>query len=285
MLHVGIAQALPVYVGNVVATNAYAAPMTGGGTTSDPAAYLAAGSGGTASSLSQGSNGGSVESTAQSVGNTTVVNQAGARTTLSYRVDIVALDPSAPLNVSIPIRIVASGFTEGADLAGGTANRAYVDASVEFIVGLNNGQANLIDVQPGDANDYALHTFNVDQTFHFTPTDNFEVFLSAYAGAGAGGSTDPGYAHAFVDPTFTIDPAFASLYQLVGIPEMSAVTPPPAGTSVPEPSTGWLLLFGVVLLVSAGRGRTAARPLASSGVALLAGALSASAHRPSRVLT
>jgi hypothetical protein len=67
--------------------------------------------------------------------------------------------------------------------------------------------------------------------------------LRAYAPCGAAGGVNRlGSANAMLDPVFTIDPAFASLYCVVGVPQ--DIVAGGNNGAVPEPSTWAMLIVG-----------------------------------------
>lgn len=119
---------------------------------------------------------------------------------------------------------------------------------------LNSGEAKFSLQQAGQQgyliikDEYTYRTrrdltmFSVNQTVNLTPGALYTVYLyartTAYNTTASNGTVSPTWDEIIVDPVFTIDPAYASQYQLVGIP----------AAAVPEPAPTALLIAGVLAL-------------------------------------
>jgi hypothetical protein len=88
-----------------------------------------------------------------------------------------------------------------------------------------------------------IDLLNLDQTIYVQPDTDILVTLYAESSVISG----PGFGRAssgvFLDPTFEIDPAYASLYTLVGLPEGAAA-------AAPESATWAMMAVGLVLLAA-----------------------------------
>lgn len=224
------AQAATTYIGNV---NLQVGPSSSGsyhagGVTSDPASYGLSVDGAYGTSITTNALGGSVyASGGGGAGNTS----GEADATISYYLEVVG--PAGP---DVPVEVLASGYANGSGLytLGGSSLPAYT-AQAQFSVQTDTtpvyGQAN---TSTGSG------AFSVDETGYFSPDFQYIVNLFVQAG-GHGiknddGSVTSGTAQAYIDPQFIIDPAYASLYHIVGVP----VTP-----SAPEPESWALMILGV----------------------------------------
>lgn len=238
-LPIEAAHAVPVYTGAARAID-YSHPMDqSGGTTTTPMTYTAALSGIQAMSETHSANGGSAEVTASSATN----SAAGANAQINYRVYLYG-----PAGVYVPIRFVAAGYVDARILGSGSGYAATTSFIVNFGTATDNQISGYAAISPR-----LTGSFTVDETVGVYAGSFFDVQLEVSAGAGGPGS-DQSYAHAFVDPVFTIDPAFAALYRLEGIPGLDEVDPsPPPSSAVPEPGTWAIVLLGLGLLAGARR--------------------------------
>lgn len=243
LLPIGSAQAVPVYRGFAQAID-YSHPIEqSGGTTTTPMTYTAALSGIQATSQTHSANGGSAEVMASAATN----SGAGANAQISYRVYLIG-----PVGVYVPIRFVAAGSVDATILGPGSGYAADTSFIVNFSTATENRISGYAVLNLGRTGSFA-----VDQTVRVYGGSFFDVQLEVSAGAGAPGG-DPSAAHAFVDPVFTIDPEFAALYRLEGIPGFDAVDPtpptiPPPSSAVTEPGTWTIVLLGSSLLAYARR--------------------------------
>ena len=223
---------IPSYQGYANAVDYSHPPVTFGGTTPYAMAYTAALSGASATSVSGSAAGGSVDATATSASG----SSAGASTELVYTVDLVG-----PAGVYVPVHVTASGFVEGLALGATPGMSAAASIAINF----NNPTSyQLLGGVTLDRTG-ARMSFVIDEIVMLYAGRSIDVVMDASAGAN-GIYGDPSFAHAFVDPTFTIDPAYASLYRLEGIPGAVAVDPPPP-SGVPEPGTVALFFTGLGL--------------------------------------
>jgi hypothetical protein len=114
------------------------------------------------------------------------------------------------------------------------------DVAANRVAGTESFSENtVVDLIPGQTYQVVISTFAQSdiRSFHSNPD----------------GSVDFGFDIATVDPTFTVDPAFASRWSIAGIP-VGASLPP----GVPEPAT-WALLISGFGLAGARLRRRAAR--------------------------
>lgn len=260
-----VAEAVPTYQGSVTAQDYNVVPIEtnrAGTTTSIPAAYLIAAGGGThAESVSQSIDNGTVESTATS-GYSGVAN---AFTEIRYTFSLVPLPGAMTLpNGTVPVRFIANGAASGQGLGTVGSYGPYYNASATFEALFDN-QTHYIQGAASAGSNGMVDSFVLDQVVDLLPGASVLVILSASAQAGLPGG-DPSTAHAFVDPQFIVDPAFAAFYAFDGLP----VTPqapgdpgdptPPGGGTVPEPATVSLLFAGVAAV---GLRRSRRRPAAA----------------------
>lgn len=163
------------------------------------------------------------------VTSTAAYNIGSATTSIGYFVTLVG--PAGP---PVSVGVVASGYVTGS-----AAVNDYYSADIYF--SFNNAGNTLY----GNANAKAgggNQALAVNAAVLLSP--NVAYFLGLGANAGCGISVSCS-AEAFIDPTFTIDPAFASQYSLSGVPSVSAV--------VPESATWAMLLVGLSAVGSAAR--------------------------------
>ena len=238
---VAATQATTVYRGAARAIDYMHPNVEQGGTTGAPMNYTAALSGIEATSHTDGAAGGSADVMATAGPN----SGAGADAGITYRVEL-----TGPAGVYVPIHIVASGYVDARILGPGSVYGATSSFIVNFSTATEERISGYVTISPG-----LTGSFVVDQIVRVYAGSFFDVDLEVSAGAGSPGG-EAAYAHAFVDPVFTIDPAFASLYRLVGIPGVGAEDPPPPPTTgVPEPETWAIGLLGSIVLAGARRRR------------------------------
>lgn len=135
--------------------------------------------------------------------------------------------------VTVPVYI--SSFLSALPVSGYLSNQATLT-----VKGVNNGGPSYSktcyngycsDSAPPDAGGTVTGSGSSGPAYLLSGQE-YIVHLSATAYAGYNGTAD-----AFADPTFTIDPAFASQFQLLGVP---GVVP----SAVPEPANWLLMLVG-----------------------------------------
>jgi hypothetical protein len=215
----------PVYIGEVkVRTNA--GTIEDGGTTGAPAIYTLSRGSAQALSKMDSALGGSVDAQASANNSNESAYASGI-----LRYDIVLTGPAGD---PIPVRVLASGYADGAGLNANTGEQLY-QANVRFQLSTPApvfGLANTL----GKA---GRQSFVVDTIAFLRPNAPYQVEL--FAQALSGGIGQPVWAEAFVDPIFTIDPAFAHLYSLVGVPTAAA-------GAVPEPATWAMAVAGFGLV-------------------------------------
>ncbi|MCR5864078.1 PEP-CTERM sorting domain-containing protein [Aquincola sp. J276] len=149
--------------------------------------------------------------------------RAGATAVVSYSFQVVG-----PANVNVPVRVQASGYASGT----GLDHQATSTFTLERTY--NSPLANLMATATSTGNTHGRQAWSVDEVVLLSANLDINVSLSATAIAL---TTDgPSSATAFADPIFTIDPAFAASYILVGIP-----------SAVPEPGAWGMLLTGAAL--------------------------------------
>ena len=232
----------------LVATPAAAASYIGsaqvgttvvGGTTPDPQRYA----------LGSGSDFGSV--VLSSAGGGSVLARGSAKDSstglgrgfVSYTIRL-----TGPGGGPVPVTVVANGYADGTGFVPVTNERLY-QASASFTLYAETP----ITIDANTSRGNGRQTFALNTVALLMPNTDYSVGLFA----SAGGSCYRGIvnsAEAFVDPSFTVDPAFAALYRIVGVP--TAVVPPTTG--VPEPAS-WALLVAGFGLVGATRRRRLTR--------------------------
>ncbi len=213
------------------------------GTTTAPAAYIAADGGNVAKAYGSDAHGGTVFASAESQVNGT----AAGNSLITYRVML-----SGPTTTTfVPIDVIASGYA----LATGTARTATLDASnsnsyAGFVVTCSYCSGLLSAYAESTYGGFVQPTLSFDENIGLRTGDFMDVSMQVISASG-GGNVNAGYAEAFIDPLFIIDPAFAAEgYSLVGIPT-------PAVSGVPEPTGAALMLAGLALagaLARRGRG-------------------------------
>lgn len=212
----------------------YAPPQTVNTVTAGPATYQVASGGNSASSTTDSAFGGSAYSTA--LGTSRVVDGmlyaggAGAYTSIGYY-PILTRNASGSFASSIPVRVQASGYVDGVP---------FGEATALISVRYDGGQValqTLVARAQIDSTGAGTRSFALDQIIYIRPDTEISVGLRAEAYAnGPNTGIGSSWATAFVDPTFTIDPAYAADYHFEGIP------------GVPEPMSAALLVAGLAAI-------------------------------------
>jgi hypothetical protein len=212
------------YFGVVDYRNNLSETFQDGGTTSAPAIYTLGGGGSLAVSETLNANGGSAFASAIALEGST-----HAATLFRYTITLVG-----PAGEPVGVNVLANGYAEGSGRSPASGEQLYA-ANARFLLRAET---------PIVAEVFARATrqsFAVNALAFFRPNVRYDVDLFAEAWAGGPHGVVPAStAQAFVDPVFIIDPAFASLYQLVGVPTV----PPGGGGAIPEPSVWAVLLVG-----------------------------------------
>lgn len=191
------------------------------GTTDHPASYAVAIGGASASSSTSNAHGGTASAQANAGG----YSPAAALGHIDYTFTISG-DASYTY---VPVRVQARGWAKG----GGAVFEGYADLRVDGVTG------NVIDKEIiADQGFYGPYSeFSVDQVVYLLSDTPTEVSMAATANGGQYGVYS-GWAEAFVDPIFTIDPAYADRFKLVGIPQDTSAD------GVPEPAIWSLMVNG-----------------------------------------
>lgn len=171
---------------------------------------------------------------------------ANAFTEIRYRMTLVALPCAMTLpNGRIPVRFIASGEADAHILSTGSPYGASFNASATYEALFDNQSAYIQGSASAGVNGFG-NSFLLDQIVQLLPGAQVLVILNASVQAGSPGG-DPTLAHAFVDPQYLIDPAFAAFYDFDGLPiaQVPPTDPGTPGGTVPEPSTWLLMLAGV----------------------------------------
>jgi hypothetical protein len=148
---------------------------------------------------------------------------------------------TGPANVLVPVHITADGY---AQIFGTTLDSASAD--FEMFSGQQNPLVKVEATAHGpDASTAgsAQATLSFDQIVYVLA--NTDVYVSLVVGGGSNSGTHPATVtgHAFLDPQFIVDPAYASQYAFVGLPV----------SAVPEPTIAAMLALGGGLLAFARR--------------------------------
>lgn len=216
------------YFGRVDYRNNLSETLQAGGTTSGPAIYTLGSGSLMGVSETRNANGGSVFASA-------IALEGGTRAEAHLRYSITLVGPAGG---PIGVNVLANGYADGSGRSPASGEQLF-SGRARFLL-----LTDIPIVAEVFASVFATQTrqsFAVNTLRFFQPNVRYDVDLFAEAGGGAShGITTASTAEAFVDPVFTVDPAFASLYQLVGVPS----APPGGGGAIPEPSVWAALLVG-----------------------------------------
>lgn len=224
-----------LYVGQAETRDVRGQTVTSGATTDAPATYTA--TDGFSFALSQTSNASGGSALARATG-----REGGGRgiALLRYLVTLVG-----PAGDPIGVNVQANGYAQGSGKDLNTGENLY-SARAAFLLRTPTVIQAVADTRiPTGPQAFALNTMAF-----FAPNVGYYVDLTADAGAGASQGNLAASAEAFVDPIFTVDPAFAALYHLEGVPFEA-----PTAGGVPEPSTWAMMLLGFAGLGAALRSR------------------------------
>ena len=223
------------YFGLVAVGPIGAASTEQSATTDTPATYTLAAGGVLASSITDSANGGSA--LAKISGRD---GGGSAQAIVRYQIGIVGPDSDSLVGV----RVTANGSISGSgtNLSSG---EALYSGRASFVLGTPTLVRSIITTADGAP--VGARAFALDTIAYMRPNFLYNVELYAEAAAGSPfGYLTSSTAQAFVDPVYTVLPAFASRYTLRGVP----FALPPAGdggSAVPEP-TSWAMMslgFGV----------------------------------------
>jgi hypothetical protein len=205
---------------------------------SAPGTYATSEAGGSASATVGPANGGTIQVSASSLGAPDNYNGMVANGLIGYDIQVLGLS-----DISVPVRVQAYGYAIGSG-SGYQANTSFQITGQDFAT--VGGHAETSSADPSVS-------FAFDQIVSFASNTDYHVQL--FASASAVFRNGGGTALAFVDPVFTIDPAFARDFRIVGVPgEASAV---------PEPAAWALMVVGFGL--TGGAMRRSGRRIACSG--------------------
>ncbi|WP_200227244.1 PEPxxWA-CTERM sorting domain-containing protein [Rubrivivax gelatinosus] len=198
------------------------------GTTPAPASYTSAYEGASSSVEMSDAHGGTITTQASSGGNP-------ARIAVSHGQILYSFQVTGDPWVLVPVRVQAYGEASGT--GGGFTSVAQFRVDPAFTDGV------VAQAIAQDNPAFPRSTgFVVDQVIQvYSNTDNF---VNMAASANVGTYQLQGTAYAFVDPVFTIDPAYADRFSIVGVP-----------SAVPEPSSWALMLGGMAIVGGAMRRR------------------------------
>lgn len=184
------------------------------GVTSIPTTYVGSAGGASAISTTSSAGGGSVFGSAD----------GGSAVATSYGLLRATLRVVGPVGGPVGFNVTANGYVDG--------------------FGVYDGRAAFLLYRPGsggvlsrDISTYSAlgrQSFSINEMV-FLET-NVDYVLDLFIQANARASSIATHAEAFVDPTFTIDPLFASSYTLTGLPVESM--------AVPEPATWGMMILG-----------------------------------------
>lgn len=214
-----------LYIGEAVTRDIRGQMVTSGATTDAPAVYTATDGFSFALSQTSSASGGGVLARASGL-------EGGGRGTALLRYLVTLVGPEGD---PIGVNVQANGYVQGSGKDLNTGENLY-SARAAFLLRTPTVIQVIADTRiPTGPQAFALNTM----TF-FAPNVGYYVDLTADAGAGAPhGYLTASTAEAFVDPIFTVDPAFAALYHFEGVPFEA-----PTAGGVPEPSTWAMTLLG-----------------------------------------
>lgn len=156
---------------------------------------------------------------------------------ITYTFQIVGPESS----IYIPFRVQASGYAQGAGELFGAYSAFRLDNTFASVLG---------EALASDGGFGPYGEFNIDQIAYGLA--NRDLLVTTLASASAGGFAGrSGTAFAYVDPVFTLDPAYADQYRIVGVP--GVFTSPAVG--VPEPASWAMMITGFGLSGAAMRSR------------------------------
>jgi hypothetical protein len=166
------------------------------------------------------------------------VGAVAVSTEIFYTLNLVG-----PANTLVPVRIIASGLAEGFGYSPCCGTQPYSAAASFEIFSAEQGY--LVHESAIAYTGVASASLAFDQIVFIQP--NTDMFVTLTAGArtiGAYQHTSTITGHAFIDPQFIVEPAFASQYAFAGLP-----------SAIPEPASGLQLVFGGALIAFAIRKR------------------------------
>ncbi|MCY7316972.1 MAG: PEP-CTERM sorting domain-containing protein [Rubrivivax sp.] len=191
-----------------------------GGTTDAPMTYRAASGQETAIAITSGDTGGS-----GFVRATSFSELAYASATVDYTMRLVG-----PSSSKVPVHVLASGYADGTKYYNASAGITMTQGTrVVAALGVGSPRSTPITAT-------GRFHFTLDQGLMLGPNVDYRVYLVATASSGSRGAGLASFAEAFIDPVFTIAPAFASIYTLTGVP------------AVPEPAAWVLMLAGATMI-------------------------------------
>ncbi len=235
------AAALPAFEAGICVTVNY--PDAPSCTTNTDATPVEVSTGGLASSSASDMNHGTLRSSLEAVGGPDL---ASTYASLRYTFEISPTDPSTPIDIALPFRIQAYGtsqMTADGQKVGGAAEAIFFLEGPSGILSQNDAYAG-VGSNPT--------TFNVDKWVDVLP-GTYSVYLATSVQYDSDVYNAPAAGSAFVDPTFTIDPRYASRYEIVGLPGTDGPIP-----AVPEPASGAMTL-GALVAIAAVRSRRGRR--------------------------
>jgi hypothetical protein len=197
---------------------------------SAPGTYATSEAGGSASATVGPANGGTINVFATSLGAPDNYNGMVADGWISYDVQFVGMS-----NISVPVRVQAHGYAQG------SGNGYQADTSFS-ITGQNFSTVGA-SAETSSSDPFVSFVFDQMVSFSSNTSYHVQLFASASAVFRNGGGT----ASAFVDPVFTIDPAYANNFTIVGVPGQTG--------AVPEPAAWAMMVGGFGLVGSAMRRR------------------------------
>lgn len=207
--------------------------LSAGMTTDMPASYSISKYGSTATTTTSAERGGTADALS--------VQSAFADSVIQYTFTLVGAG-----DVFVPLHVAAYGYADGSGAnfesyaQFGLYYHGPVDAPYESFLTTQASSNNLLP-RRGE--------FNLDTWIMVQSNSISSLTLQVQAFSQQSFMTTGG-AHAFIDPVFTIDPAFASRFTIEGVPAPAGV---PA--TVPEPTTWALTIVGLGLVGGVSRRR------------------------------